>query len=99
MFDLQLFRFRSSRRDTHTDEQRLALIQKVVRSALANAQTEYKGLRARITSARSSATFLAANVEGGASGHGGELSRLEQELIAAERRLAQLTDHLAVLRN
>jgi predicted RNase H-like nuclease (RuvC/YqgF family) len=98
MFGLRLFRFRSRKRDQATDEQRLALIRKVVRSAVADAQAESKGLRARIASARSSVTFLIAKVDDGEAG-GAELTSLEQELMAAERRLAQLNDHLAVLRN
>jgi hypothetical protein len=98
MFGLRLFRFRSRKRDQATDEQRLALIRRVVRSAVADAQAESKGLRARITSARSSVTFLIAKVDDGEAG-GAELTSLEQELMAAERRLAQLNDHLAVLRN
>jgi hypothetical protein len=98
MFGLRLFRFRSRKRDQATDEQRLALIRKVVRSAVAVAQAESKGIRARIASARSSVTFIIAKVDDGEAG-GAELTSLEQELMAAERRLAQLNDHLAVLRN
>jgi hypothetical protein len=98
MFGLRVFHFRSRKRDQATDEQRLALIRKVVRSAVADAQAESKGLRARIASARSSVTFLIAKVDDGESG-GARLTGLEQELMAAEPRLAQLSDHLAVLRN
>jgi hypothetical protein len=98
MFGLRLFRFRSRKRDQATDEQRLALIRRVVRSAVADAQAESKGLRARMGSARSSVTFLIAKVDDGEAG-GAELTSFEQELMAAERRLAQLNDHLAVLRN
>jgi hypothetical protein len=98
MFGLRLSQFRSRKRNEATDEQRLALIRKVVRSAIADAQAESKGLRARIASARSSVTFLIAKVDDGGAG-GGKLMSLEQELMAAERRLAQLNDHLAVLRN
>jgi hypothetical protein len=98
MFGHRLFRFRSRKRDQQTDEQRVAFIQKVVRSAVVDALAESKGLRARMASARSSVTFLIAKVDDGESGGAG-LTSLEHELIAAERRLAELNDHLAVLRN
>jgi hypothetical protein len=97
MFGLRLFRFRSRKRDQATDEQRLTLIRKVVRSVVIDAHAESKGLRARIASARSSLTFLIAKVDDGEAGGAG-LTGLEQELMAAERRVAQLNDHLAVLR-
>jgi hypothetical protein len=64
------FRFRSRKRDQATDEQRLALIRKVVHSAVADAQAESKGLRARIGSARSSVTFLIAKVDDGGQRRG-----------------------------
>jgi hypothetical protein len=70
MFGLRLFQFRSRKRDQATDEQRLALIRKVVRSAVADAQAESKGLRVRIASARSSVTFLIAKVDDGGEGAG-----------------------------
>jgi hypothetical protein len=98
MFGLRKFQFRSRKRDQATDEQRLALIRKFVRSAVTDALAESKGLRARIATARSSMTFLIAKVDDNEAG-GAELMSLEQELMAAESRLAQLNDHLAVLQN
>jgi hypothetical protein len=43
-------------------------------------------------------TFPIAKIDDGGAG-GAKLMSLEQELMAAERRLAQLNNHPAVLRN
>jgi hypothetical protein len=40
MFSLRLFRFRSLERNRESDERRIAFIQKVVRSAVAEAEAE-----------------------------------------------------------
>jgi hypothetical protein len=51
-------RFRSPERDRETDERRFGLIQIVMRSAIADAEAEATGLRARIAEARRSGIFL-----------------------------------------
>jgi hypothetical protein len=100
MFGLHLFRFRSRERDREADDRRLALIQKDVRSALADAEAEATGLRARIAKARRSSSFLLEQIEGDGAdpARGGDLRNLEQNLLTAEARLAQLNDHLGRLR-
>jgi hypothetical protein len=52
------FRFRSPERDRESDERRLGLIRMVARSAIADAEAEATGLRARIAEARRSGIFL-----------------------------------------
>jgi hypothetical protein len=100
MFSLRLFRFRSPERNRETDNRRLALIQKTVRSALADAEAEAAGLRARITKARRSSIFLLEQVEESDShpARDVELRNIEVSLLTAEGRLAELKDHIAVLR-
>jgi hypothetical protein len=100
MFSLRLFRFRSLERDREKDKHRIAFIQKVVRSAVADAEAEATGLRARMAKARRSVIFL---VEHGESGepnpdHRAELTSLERRLVAGDQRLAQLKDHIEFLR-
>jgi hypothetical protein len=101
MFCLRIFRFRSPVLDRATDERRVALIQKVVRSAVAEAEAEAKGLRASISRLRRSAIFLVEQVDDGEPdpSRRAELTTFEKHLIANERRLAQLKDHLAALRS
>jgi hypothetical protein len=96
----RLLRFRSPERNRETDARRLALIRRVVRSAIADAEAETKGLRARIAKARRSAIFLVAQSDDGKAdpSHHADLTRLEPVLRAAEDRLAQLKEHLAHLR-
>lgn len=100
MFNLRLFRFRSPERNRETDNRRLALIQKTVRSALADAEAEATGLRARILKARRSAFFLVEQIEGRPPepARDVELRILEVRLLTAESRLEELKDHIAVLR-
>jgi hypothetical protein len=100
MFSLRLFRFRSPKRNRETDNRRLALVQKAVRSALADAEAEAAGLRARITKARRSSSFFLEQVEGSDPypARDAELRNIEVSLVTAEARLAELADHIAVLR-
>jgi hypothetical protein len=63
MFGFRIFRFRSLERDRTTDERRVALIQKVVLFAVAEAEGEAKRLRVRISKVRSSAIFLVEQVD------------------------------------
>jgi hypothetical protein len=100
MSSVREFRFRSPERDRATDANRIALIQKVVSSAVADATAEATGLRARIAQAQRSLIFPVERVprsEADESRAG--LTRLEQQLLAAEVILLELRDHLAFLRN
>jgi hypothetical protein len=99
MFGLRIFCFRSLEHDRTTDERRVALIQKVVLSAVAEA--EAKRLRVRISKVRSSAIFLVERVDDHEPDptRRAEVASVEKHLLANERRLAQLKDHLAFLRS
>jgi hypothetical protein len=101
MLGFRAFRFRSPERNRETDERRIALIRKVVRSAVVDAEAEVTGLRARVVRARRSAIFLVSHVESGGPDprHSAKLASLEKHLLAAEQRLDQLKDHLAFLRS
>jgi 3-methyladenine DNA glycosylase/8-oxoguanine DNA glycosylase len=94
------FRFRSPERDRETDERRLGRVRLVARSAVADAEAEAKGLRARIVEARRSALFLVEHIDDGeyAPTSRAALKRREQHLFTIEQRLAQLEDHLTALR-
>jgi hypothetical protein len=100
MFNLRLFRFRSPERNRENDNRRIALILKTVRSALADAESEAKGLRARILKARQSSIFLVERIDGRQPEptRDLELRGLELRLLTAESRLAELKDHIAALR-
>jgi hypothetical protein len=101
MFSLRLFRFRSMERNREKDERRVAFIQKVVRAAVADAEAEATGLRARMAKARRSAISLVEQADSGEPGrsHRAELTNLERHLLAGEQRLAQLKDHIEFLRS
>jgi hypothetical protein len=100
MFIFRLSQFRSRKRDHATDNRRIALVQGAVLSAIADAEAEVKGLQSRITKARTSVTFLAALIEDGDLDPAGraQLIDFEQRLLAGERRLAQMKEHVARLR-
>ena len=101
MFSLRLFRFRSLKRNRESDERRIAFIQKVVRSAVAEAEAEATGLRTRMAKSRRSVIFLVEHGESGGSNanHNAELTSLEARLLVGEQRLAQLKDHVEFLRS
>jgi hypothetical protein len=82
------FRFRLPERDRESDEM-------TVRSAIGAAETEGKGLRARIAEAGRSAMFLVGH-DGGPARAG--LQTREQHPRTIGQRLAQLEDHLTALR-
>jgi hypothetical protein len=98
MFSLRVFRFRSLERNRESDERRIALIQKVVRSAVSDAETEATGLRTRLAKARRSVIFLNAQIDAGEPDPS-KLASLEQQILTAEQRLEQLKDHLLFLRS
>jgi hypothetical protein len=100
MFGLRRFRFRSPERDRETMERRLALIQRVVRSAIAETEGESKGLRTRLARTRRSVMSLLAQVKDREPEPAcrAELTILERTVLGGEQSLAQLEDHLTVLR-
>jgi hypothetical protein len=100
MFGLRRFRFRSPERNRETDERRLARIKGVVHFAVLEAEAEFRGLRSRVARTRRSLMSLLAQVEKRESDPAcrAELANLERTLIAGEQSLAQLEDHLTVLR-
>ena len=100
MFGLRRFRFRSPERNRETDERRLSRIKGVVHSGVLEAEAELKGLRARVAKTRRAVMSLLAQVEDREPDQAcrAELTNLERTLRAGEQSLAQLEDHLMVLR-
>jgi hypothetical protein len=95
------FRFRSRERDSGTDEARLANVQKSVGSAISSVESELDGLRTRLEYARQAATALLTNTDSPADkDHPNKTddTGVEVRLLAPERRLEELQDHLAALR-
>src|ERR1700733_12515238 len=100
MFGLRRFRFRSPERNRENDERRLARIRGTVRSAVIEAEVEFKGLQIRVAKTRRSVTSLIAQIEDREPDPAcrAELTNLERNLLAGEQSIAQLKDHLTVLR-
>ena len=100
MFGLRRFRFRSPERNRGTEERRLVRIKGVVHSAVLEAEAEFKGLRARVAKTRRAVISLVAQTEDREPDPAcrAELTNLERTLRAGEQSLAQLEDHLTVLR-
>jgi hypothetical protein len=94
------FRFRSPERNRETDERRLGRIRMVARSAIADAEAEATGLRARLAEARRSAISLVPQDGDGefAATRRVALTNRDWHLLTIEQRLMQLEDHLAHLR-
>jgi hypothetical protein len=90
-------RFRSRERDQETDRGRLASIRESVLSTISSAQNELRGLQARVERARQSAATLTTT---GKDEEFGENERASSEIrvLAPERRIEELKDHLAALR-
>jgi hypothetical protein len=88
-------------RDRDSDERRVSLIQKIIRSAVAEAEAEAAGLRVRMLKARRSAIFLVEYGEGGEpdARRRGEITNLEGRLFAGEQRLTQSKNHVEFLRS
>ena len=93
------FRFRSTQHDAGFDRARLTRIHQTVRSAVKDAERELNGLRARLEEARQSAALLLANMESGDrdQSHDFKLKSVEERLLAAEKRIRELKDHLVAL--
>src|ERR1700733_15594566 len=98
MFSLRLFRFRSLERNRESDERRIAFIQKVVRSAVAEAEAEVTGLRTPMAKSRRSVIFLVEHGESGGAdpSQRAENTSLEARLLVREEGRAQLKNHDAV---
>jgi hypothetical protein len=95
------FRFRSRDRDNGTDKARLATIHECVRSTIANAESELDGLRVRLEYARQAAAALLEKANGQNDKEHPEKTdqtSVEVRLIAPERRMEELRDHVAALR-
>jgi hypothetical protein len=92
MFGYQLIKFYMTQRAQGTDERRIAVVQKVLRSAVADAEAEATGLRKHIARTRTSVAMLLAQIEDGDPNATcrTELKHLEQRLRVRERRLERL---------
>jgi hypothetical protein len=99
MFSPGLYRFRSAERNREVDNRRFALIQRAVRTALAEAEAEASGLGARIAKARRALFFLkeCRRAESCPPDNDVELATIEKSLRTAEGRIEQLRDHIVVL--
>ena len=95
------FRIRSARRDESSDAKRLGSIERSIRNAISDVESEKDGLARRIKGARDRASVY---VGSDASEYldrepsaEQELSASEHELISAAKRVRQLNAHLAHL--
>jgi chromosome segregation ATPase len=91
-------RFRSQTRDKETDFARVSAIRTATRSALAEAKSEAAGLEGRIEEVRASLAFSLGDEDGSLFEREAEdereIAALEAQLLAAERRLRDLDQHL-----
>jgi hypothetical protein len=92
------FRFRLRDRDKEGDKARLASIHVSVRSAILNVESELGGLRTRLDDARRSSATLVATTGSRNDEESNGTASVEVRLLAPERRLEELKDHLAALR-
>jgi arylsulfatase A-like enzyme len=93
------FRFRSRDRDKDTDKARLARIHDGVRSAISNAEQELGGLQARLERSRQSAeTLVTTDNRDHADPEANGPASVQFRLLAPERRVEELKNHLAALR-
>jgi hypothetical protein len=100
MFGLRRFRFRSPERNRETEVRRLVRIKGAAHSAVLEVEAELRGLRARVAKTQRAVMSLLAQVENREPDPAcrAELANLERTLLAGEQSLAQLEDHLTVLR-
>jgi hypothetical protein len=90
-------RFRSRERDQETDRSRLASIRESVLSAISSAQNELAGLQVRVERARQSAATLTTTGKDDEFGEN-ERTGVEIRVLAPEKRIEELKDHLSALR-
>lgn len=93
------FRFRAADRDKRSDEERITSIRNVIRGAVSGAELELVGLSRRVEEFRAQAAFLFGSEQDPIRDPHDEtqLSEAEARLLAAERRIGELKDHLARL--
>ena len=92
------FRFRSARRDESSDAKRLGSIERSIRNAISDVESEKVGLARRIKDARDRAAVSVGNdaseyLDREPSAEQ-ELSASENELVSAAKRVRQLNAHL-----
>lgn len=90
------FRLRSSVRDESADLGRLGAVERALLDAIAEAESEKKGLKRRLELARARASALLGNetLEDREPKNEQMLVQAENELIAGEKRIRQLAAHL-----
>ena len=93
-----MFRIRSPRRDERTDASRFTSIERSIRNAIAEVESEKDGLQRRIKDARDRAAMLVGNETFGYVDREPEkeqeLSNSEQALMSATGRVKQLDAQL-----
>jgi hypothetical protein len=92
----RFFRTRSADRDRAADEARWTSVTSSITEALEGARRERDGLQRRYGQVQSNAAFLY-DGDTGESGGPEALGRMEDELLAAERRLAALSRQIELL--
>jgi chromosome segregation ATPase len=92
------FRIRSSQRDLNADAKRLAAIEQAILKAIADAETEMKGLTRRINAQRAQASILMGNGIYGEEDREPEsekqLAGVEEEMSRGTERVRSLNAHL-----
>lgn len=86
------FRTRSASRDVETDKDRFGNIEQVLRQTAAQIEAERAGLAKRYETVAANAAFLAQAIDNdeASSKSGQSVSELTGQLLASERRLAEL---------
>lgn len=92
----RFFRTRSADRDRAADEARWTSVTGSITEALEGARRERDGLQRRYGQVQSNAAFLY-DGEAGEPGEPEALGRMENELLAAERRLTALSHQIELL--
>lgn len=94
-------RFRSAERDAKADAERWAAIERPLRTAIAEAEQEKAGLNKRIEDAKNQLSMLVGNdpfeYMEREEGLEEKFTVPEHELISAEKRLRQISGHIAHL--
>ena len=92
------FKIRSSARDESADARRLSSIEQSILKAIADAETEKKGLARRLEVARARASALLGNDVAEYQDREPQseqlLQQAEREMIAGQKRITQLTTHI-----
>jgi hypothetical protein len=92
------FKIRSSARDESGDARRLSSIEQSISNAIADAETEKKGLARRLEGARARASVLLGNDVAEYQDRDPKseqlLQQAEQDMIAGQKRINQLATHI-----